>query len=189
MTKKIKKVQYTLNPSVYNLSDNEIKKIIRGAEDIVYHGGRNILAKILKGSKDKKLLNLKLYKNPSYGVFNEKSIEDITSMIDRMIAEGYLAVEYDYRLPFLAYEKKGLEIAKDLISDEFFEKINEASASNDYSFALNLKDKNRETIFILLEKIRKSNDNKFIPFLEYWKSIDYKKVQERINSVIGSLYK
>ena len=187
MTKQINRVQFTLNPSREPLTMNEIKIIIRAAEDIVYRGGRSLLAKILKGSKEKKIVELVLDKNPSYGAFKDDSIEIITSKIDWMIKNHYLGIEYDYRLPFIVYEGRGFEIAKDLMSDEYFEKINKAVNSNDLQFALSLKDKNRDTIFILLEKIRKNKDNRFIPFLEYWKENDYKKVQARINSVINDL--
>ena len=44
-----------------------------------------------------------------------------------------------------------------------------------------LKDKNRGLIFLLLEKVQLSKDKKYIPILEAWKEIDYKKVKQRIN--------
>lgn len=189
MTKKINRVQYTLSPCKQDLTIEEVKTIIRGAEDVVYQGGRSLLVKILKGSKDKKIIELKLNENPSYSAFSNDTVENITSKIDWMIENDYLVVEYDYRLPLLAYEDKGLNIAKDLISNEYFEKIRKAVENNDFSFALNLKDKNRDTIFILLEKIRINGDNMFIPFLEFWKENEYKKVQARINCIISDLIK
>lgn len=189
MTKKINRVQYTLDPYKKTLSHDEINKIIRGVEDVVYHGGRSLLAKVLKGSKDKKVIELKLDKNPSYGYFKDDSIEIITSKIDWMIINNYLGIEYDYRLPLLVYKDKGLAIGKNLISDEFLMEIKNSIDNNDFNFALKLKDKNRDTIFILLEKIRKNGDNGFIPFLEFWKQNEYKKVKEKINSVISDLNK
>ena len=187
MTKQINRVQFTLNPAKVTLTMDEIKTIIRAAGDIVYQGGRSLLAKILKGLKEKKLVELDLDNNPSYRAFKNDSIEIITSKIDWMIKNHYLNIEYDYRLPLIIYEERGFEIAKDLISDEYFESIKVAVDKSEYQLALNLKDKNRDTIFILLEKIRKNNDNRFIPFLEYWKENDYKKVRARINSVINDL--
>jgi superfamily II DNA helicase RecQ len=189
MTKKINKVRYSLNPCKKPLPQNEINKIIRAADDLVYAGGRSLLAKVLKGSKDKSIMEHGLDKNSSYGAFKDDTIETITSKIDWMIENFYLDIEYDYRLPLIVYRDRGLDIAKDLISDEFLEKIKEAVNKNDYQFALSLKDKNRNTIFLLLDKIRRTGNDKLIPFLAFWKEHDYKKVRQRINSVINDLNK
>lgn len=188
MTKKVNRVQYTLNPFKGTLSDAEIKLIIRGADDIVYHGGRSLLVKLLKGSKDKKILELGLDKNPSYGSFNNYTSETIEEKIDWMIAVGgYLRIEYDYRLPLLAFENRGLSISEDLISDEYVVKIYESIKKEDFSLALNFRDKNRNMVFKLLEKIRVTKDSDFILFLDVWKENDFKKVVSLINSVIKDL--
>jgi len=187
MTGKINRVQLELNPCKHPLSEKEIRTTIRGAEDVVYKGGRSLLAKILKGSKDNKIIELKLDKNPAYGAFKDETVEVITSMIDRIIDDYYLGIEYDYRLPLLAYEEKGLVIARDIISDEYFEKIKIAVEEDDFKIAGTFKDKSREMIFLLLEKIRKNGDDNYIPFLEYWKQHDHKKIQARINNVINDL--
>ena len=50
-----------------------------------------------------------------------------------------------------------------------------------------LKDRNREVIWRLLEKIEASGDLRYIPALEAWEPIDYRKVRARIRSVIRSL--
>ncbi|MED3824995.1 hypothetical protein P4561_14975 [Priestia flexa] len=44
------------------LSDEEIKVILRAADEIIAKGGRTLLAKILKGSRVKKVLQLELDK-------------------------------------------------------------------------------------------------------------------------------
>jgi len=50
-----------------------------------------------------------------------------------------------------------------------------------------LKDRNREMILILLDKVAATGDQKYIPILEAWKRIDYKKVRQKINGVINKL--
>ena len=50
-----------------------------------------------------------------------------------------------------------------------------------------LKDRDREMILLLLDKIAATGDAKFIPALEAWKKVDYKKVQQRIRHVIHRL--
>lgn len=50
-----------------------------------------------------------------------------------------------------------------------------------------LKDKSRELIWLLLDKIQATGSPKFIPLLEAWAKIEYKKVKQRIRQVIDSL--
>jgi hypothetical protein len=54
---------------------------------------------------------------------------------------------------------------------------------------LYLKDRSRDMIMLLLDKIKDSGDSKYIPILKAWKKIDYRKVRTRIDSVIMALEK
>lgn len=65
-----RRVKVHLNKGdVRSLSRDEIKAILRAADDLIAVGGRALLAKILKGSNDKKVLELKLNENPKYGYY------------------------------------------------------------------------------------------------------------------------
>lgn len=188
MSKRVNRVQYTLDSKgIKALSNEDIKMILRGADDLIMTGGRNMLAKILKGSKDKKLLELKLNESPVYGYYQSLKIADIIARIDWCIENDFLAIEYDYRLPFLKYTKKGWEIEKDTYSDELLQKINRMCFNKDYSSLIQFKETNRQIILMLLDKIENTENNQYIPVLEEWKQIDYKKVQGRISSVIKRL--
>ncbi|MCC5910800.1 MAG: hypothetical protein JJT76_10225 [Clostridiaceae bacterium] len=85
------------------------------------------------------------------------------------------------------YTQKGWEIEKDIYSEELLEKINKVCFTKDYNFVLELKDKNREVILLLLDKIEASGRKQYIPVLKAWKEIDYKKVTKRIDGVLRSL--
>ncbi len=76
-----------------------------------------------------------------------------------------MQIEYDYRLPVICYTDKGWDIEKDTYSDGLLEKLKEIFGTDDFSFINNLKDRNRGMIFLLLEKISKTGDIKFIPIL------------------------
>jgi len=54
---------------------------------------------------------------------------------------------------------------------------------------LYLKDEARDMIMLLLDKIKDSKDSKYIPILKAWEKIDYRKVRNRIDSVIMALEK
>lgn len=168
MSRKVRRVPCRLDAkNISHLPLDEIKKIIRGADSIVGEGGRNLLAKILKGSREKRVLELQLDKVPVYGCFKDLKIKQITEKIDWVILNGYLRIEYDYRLPLLYHTAKGWEIAKEIRINEIIGQFDEMLESGaDYYNMRFLKDRNREMIFELLEKIKESKKREYIPLLE-----------------------
>jgi len=166
----------------------EIKWILRGADELIVRGGRSLLAKILKGSKDKKILSLKLDKSPVYGYYKGLTIKEITAKIDWVIENGFLTIRYDGRLPLLEYTGKGWEIEKDTYSDELLSNMDKMlESSQDIYDMTYMKDRNRKMILMLLDKIEATGDPKYIPILRSWEKIDYKKVMERIRKVIQTI--
>ena len=189
MSRKISRIQVTLDSQGINdLDFEEIKIILRAADDLIMSGGRTLLAKILKGSKEKKIFELELEKNPAYGFYKEINLEYIKAKIDWLIENWYLAIEYDYRLPLLVYTPKGWEIEKDTYSDELLTGFDKMLNSNTDLYLMDyLKDKNRDMIMILLDKVEATKNLKYIPILKAWEIVDYKKVQKRIRGVIRHL--
>lgn len=191
MGRKVRRVPYFLDPKdVDELPEGEIRAIIRGAEDLIWSGGRNMLAKILKGSRDKKLLEHGYDDNPVYGYYHDLTLEEIMARVDWAILNGYLDIEYDYRLPLLVFTQKGLRIAEDIISDEHLAEFDGMIAIGLQEFDMEyLKDRNRRMIMQLLDKVAATGDPKYIPLLEAWAEVDYKKVRARIGYVIRQLKK
>ncbi|MFZ5634734.1 MAG: RQC-minor-1 family DNA-binding protein [Bacillota bacterium] len=190
MGKRKQRVRYHLDPKdIKELPFEEIKAILRGADELIATGGRSLLAKILKGSKDKNLLKYGLDKCPVYGFYKELKIEDITARIDWLVKKGYLDIEYSGRLPVIVYTDRGWEIERDTYSDELLEKLRSLIPGGDYSFVNELKDRNRGMILLLLDKIKASGEKGFIPLLKAWSEIDYRKVREEISKVISHLEK
>ncbi len=188
MGKKVRRVPYRLDPlDAADLSPDEIKAILRGADDLIGSGGRSMLAKILKGSRDKKLLEMKFDENPAYGYYRNLTLAEITARIDRAIIDGYLEIIYSYRLPVLIYTDAGWEIEKETYAEELLNKLRDFLPGGDYSFVQELKDRNRQMILLLLEKIEETGDRRFIPLLKVWADIEYKKVKKAINKVIAAL--
>lgn len=188
MAKRVNRVKYSLDSKgIQELPMEEIKAIIRGADELIMLGGRTLLVKALKGSKEKKVLELELDKSPVYGYFKELKIGDILAKVDWCIENDYLGIEYNFRLPLIVYTQKGWKIEKEIYSEELLEKINEICFTKEYDFVLELKNKNREVIMLLLDKIEDSGRRQYIPVLREWKEIDYRKVATRINTVIRCL--
>jgi hypothetical protein len=155
MGRRIKRVPVNLNiDDLRPVPLHEIKAILRGADELIMSGGRTLLAKILKGSRESKVLELNLDKCPVYGFFKDHSIKAITIKIDWLILNGFLSIEYDYRLPLLVYTRKGWEIEMDTFSDELLQGFDEMIASEKTDFDMTyLKDRNREMILMLLDKV------------------------------------
>lgn len=189
MGRKLTRVQYRLDTGgIKDLPFAEIKAILRGADPLVMSGGRTMLAKILKGSREKKLLELELDRCPVYGFFKHLSIDEITAKIDWLIARRYLAIQYDYRLPLLLYTPMGWEIEKVTYADELLNGIDAVIAGGAGRFPLDyLRDGNREIILLILQKIEATGDRKYIPLLEVWREVAYKKVRASIGQVMEVL--
>jgi hypothetical protein len=151
-------------------------------------GGRSILAKLLKGSRERRLLELGLDKSPAYGHFKGLPIEDVMARIDWAIQSGYLALEYDYRLPLLVYADRGWEIEKETYAAELlqgFDRILDCGTTTcDMEY---LKDRDRAMILRLLDMVEATRDPKYVPLLRAWQQLDHRKVRERIEGVIESL--
>lgn len=188
MSRKYTRVAYQLDAKgIRQLPQHEIVAILRGADDLIMSGGRSLLAKVLKGSKDKKVLELGLNESPVYGYYQELTLEEVLKRIDWVILHDYLRIEYDWRLPKLVYTQKGWEIERETYAKELLYEFDEMLAKPPPYDMTYLKDRSRDMILILLEMVEKSGDPKFIPLLQAWQAVDYKKVRQRIQEVIEAI--
>ena len=189
MSKKVRRVRYRLDDKgIDSLPPEEIAAILRGADDLIMSGGRSLLTRILKGSRAKKVLELGLDRSPVYGYYNHLRMDEILARIDWVILEGYLDIEYDYRLPLLIYTERGWAIERETYANELLRGFDDLLATGPRPYDMSyLKDRDRGLIFLLLDKVRATGDPKYIPLLEAWAEIDYKKVRKRIRHVINHL--
>jgi len=189
MSRKAQRVHYELDPKdVRKLQPEELKAILRGADELIGSGGRSLLVKILKGSQAQEVLKLHLDQCPVYGIFRHLPADEILARIDRAILDGYLNVVYEGRLPVLVFSDAGWEIEKETFADEllagFDKRLTTGGPPYDMSY---LKDRNRTLIWCLLDKIEAAGNPKYLPLLEAWEQIDYKKVKQRIESVMRKI--
>ena len=188
MSRRKPRVQYTLDlGNIKKLSDEEIRAILRAADELIATGGRNMLVKILKGSKDKKVLDYGLQDCPAYGFYNELTMEKISYRVDWMIQKDYLRIDYNGRLPMLIFSEKGWEIERETFAEELFQRFCQDVEGKKAIVVFEMKDVNRPVVFEVLEKIRSTGDVDFIPLLEAWKAMEVHKVSERIGDVIKTL--
>jgi superfamily II DNA helicase RecQ len=189
MGKKVHRVPYSLDPGeIKDLPFDEIKAILRGADDLIMQGGRSLLFKVLKGSRENRVIELGLNISPVYGFYKDLALDEVKARIDWVILSGFLDIEYDYRLPMLVYTEKGWDIEKETRAEEFLEEFEQIIEIGSTDFDMNyLKDRNRGMILLLLDKVEATREEKFIPILEAWEKVDYKKVRKRIREVINTI--
>ena len=189
MSRKVQRVRYNLDPkNVTKLSTEELQAILRGADELIGSGGRSLLVKILKGSRAQEVLGLHLDQCPVYGYFHHLSADEVLARIDRAILEGYLRVVYDYRLPVLVFTDAGWEVEKETFANELLAGLDKLLATSQPPYDMSyLKDRNRSLIWCLIDKIEASRNPKYLPLLEAWEQIDYKKVRQRIQEVMRKI--
>ncbi|XID92261.1 RQC-minor-1 family DNA-binding protein [Paenibacillaceae bacterium WGS1546] len=162
--------------------------ILRAADEIIGEGGRTLLSKILKGSKDRKLLERGLDRNPAYGYYKELTLEQITDKVDHMIRTGFLETEYVGKLPMIIFTPLGWAIERERRAEEFLQEWDQWLDNHTTPVTMEyLKERNRGMILLFLYKVLCSRNKKYIPFLTLWERIDFKRVQAEIRHVIQAL--
>lgn len=184
MSKKVRRVPVVLDAGeIKDLPQEDIRMILRGADELILTGGRSMLAKILKGSKDKKIFEYKLNECPAYGYYQDMKLDDISKCIDWMIKEDYLRIEYDYRLPLLVFSEKGWQIEKETFAQELYQRMCLDVEEKKARVLFEMKEVNRQVVMCVLDKIEKEGTEEFLLYLEAWKMLEVKKVAARIAEV------
>ena len=174
--------------SLTPLPIEDIRAILRAADPLIATGGRTLLTKILKGSRAKDVLAHGFDTNPAHGYYQHLTPEEVLTRIDWTILNGYMHVEYAGQLPVLAYTALGWSIEMEVFADEIVRGFDTLIAGTERPYdMLYLKDRHRGMVMRILEKVQESADRKYVPLLEDWAQLDYKKVQAEIGKVIRSL--
>ena len=187
---KRQRIRYELNTGeITKLQPEEIRVILRAADEMIVTAGRNMLVKVLKGSKDKKVLEYKLDECPSYGYYHDLTMEEIGKRVDYMIVKRYLRIEYSGRLPMLVFTDKGWEIECETYTSEWVCRFKEVVESKVLRLDMfeELKTVNRQVVFAMLDKIKEIGDKRYIPVLKTWQKGEVRKVRQKIEGVITVL--
>lgn len=190
MSKKVRRVPVILDTGeIKDLPQEDIRMILRGADELISTGGRSMLAKILKGSKDKRIFEYKLNECPAYGYYQDMKLDDISKCIDWMIKKDYLRIEYDYRLPLLVFSEKGWQLEKETFAQELYQRMCLDVEEKKARVIFEMKEVNRQVVMCVLDKIEKEGTEEFLPYLEAWKMLEVKKVAARISEVENKISK
>ncbi len=191
MSRKVRRVPVTLDPKdIKQLSDEEIRIILRGADDLIFSGGRGLLAKVLKGSRQKAVLEHELDRSPAYGALSKLSLDDISARIDWLIINGYFRIEYDYRLPLLVYGERGWVIERETYADELLERLDGLIADADNGAPADLSwltERNPDVLRLMITRIEDSKDSKYLSVLQRWKKSASRRMGNHIRVAVRAL--
>lgn len=170
------------------LTEEEIRYILHAADPLIAQGGKTLLTKMLKGSKEKKVLEFELDRYKGYGFYKGVKREEVQKKIDWMIRHDFLDTEVFWRMPLLVFTERGWLVQSDQYADELIDEwemwLSEGKVRPDMTY---LRDKERGMILLMLEKIKERGDRDYIPYLQLWKEVDYKKVRAEIQKTIRVL--
>jgi len=81
MSRRSRRVTVNLDAKgLKELSHDDLKAVLRGADDLIAQGGRTLLMRILRGSANKDVLHRGLDQSPVYGYFRDLS-DDVNGNI------------------------------------------------------------------------------------------------------------
>jgi ATP-dependent DNA helicase RecQ len=80
--------------------------------------GKNKIAEVVTGSRNARLLELRLDKNPAYGLVGAGK-EQVGRVIDSLVGDGYLSVIHKDRMPMLALTARGRAAAASIEIEDF----------------------------------------------------------------------
>jgi hypothetical protein len=119
-----------------------------------------------------------------------QSVDEVLDKIDWMIQHDFLEIQLSGKLPMIVFTDKGWAIERDQYANEFMQLWDEwitigfEATGKDMEF---LKDRNRGMMQLFLQKIQVSGNLAYIPYLQAWGLIEYKKMKQAIREVITAL--
>lgn len=172
----------------FNVTEDDVKAMLLAGDCIAGQAGRSMLAKVLKGSRDKKLLALGLDSTPAYGYFRSLTLDQITERVDWLILNDFMAIDHARDMPLLVFTDRGWDILIEMMVERMLKQweiwVEANAVPMDMTY---LKDRNRSMILLFLEKVAHTRDRRYIPLLQRWAPLDYRKVREAIGKVIEHL--
>lgn len=189
MSRRLQQIPVRLDDrGIKSLPPADIQAILRAADSLIGVGGRSLLAKILRGSRSSDVLSHGLDQNPAHGFYSGVPEEVVLARIDWMILYRYLRIIYTGRLPVLAFTQKGWDIERETYADEIVRGFDDMLANSQGPYAMEyLKDRNGSLVMTVLDKVEASGDAKYVPLLDDWARVAYKKTQQRIGQVQSHL--
>lgn len=170
------------------LTRDEVLAVLRAADDLVGAGGRTLLAKVLRGSRDKRVLEHGLDKNPFYGYWRHLTEDQVLAHIDQCICRGFLKTVMSGRLPVLVFTPLGWDLERGQRVEEWLREWDKWLENGISPLNMEyLKGQDRQLVEEFLERVARTGNPRYIPFLKQWEAGEVKKVRAMIRRVIAGI--
>jgi len=136
--------------------------------------------KLLKGSRDKRLLELGMDADGSYGALSYLTLDEIARKVDWTIEAGYLDYYYEWRQPLLMFTERGWELEKPVVVEEFFEQFCRDVEDGKFRMAERMVDIKNEVQLDVIELIAQRCDERCLAHLEVWSSQTTKRIRKKL---------
>ena len=136
--------------------------------------------KLLRGSRDKKLLELGMDADPSYGALSHLTLDEIARKVDWTIEEGYLDYYYEWRQPLLMFTERGWELERPVVAEEFFEQFSRDVGDGEFRMAGRMTDIKNEVQLDVIERIAQRCDERCLAHLEAWSGQTTKRIRKKL---------
>ncbi|MFA5263697.1 MAG: RQC domain-containing protein [Opitutaceae bacterium] len=177
-----------------NITEDELRAVLGVCDALIGAAGRTTLVLGLRGSRAKKALQFGLDKVRGYGLFADRSQEEVMAIVDGLIRDRILSLEYHDDLPLLAYTPHGLELAKAFVVDEWFAllRANVEPVANGAKLALPFlysvePQRNNDTVQQLIAKVGQAADSSWLPLLRAWQALETRRMRAQLQPIIVRL--
>jgi hypothetical protein len=177
-----------------DLSERDLREVLGVCDALVGRAGRTTLVLGLRGSRAKKALQFGVDKVRGYGCLADRSQEDALAIVDGLIRDRILRLEYNDGLPLIGYTPQGLELAKEFVVAEWLsllranvETVAEAAALQLPFLYSVMPERNNDTIQQLIEQAGKVADRSWLPLLRAWQALETRRMRGELQLVIERL--
>ena len=162
------------------MSSEDLAIILHGADSVVHRGGRSQLVKLLKGSRDKKILELGLDTDESYGALSHFTLDGIARRVDWTIEKGYLDYYYEWRQPLLMFTDQGWELERPVAIEGMFRQFCRDVDEGEMRMAGRMADIKNDIQLDVIELIAQRCDERCLGHLEAWSGKTTKRIRKKI---------
>ena len=163
-----------------DVSPEELAVILHGANSVIHRGGRSQLVKLLKGSRDKKILELGLDADDSYGALSHLTLKEIAHRVDWAIVKGYLDYYYEWRQPLLMFTERGWELEKPVVVEGYYQQFCRDVDDGEMRMAERMVGIKNDVQLGIIELIGQRCDERCFEHLETWSGKTTKRIRKKI---------
>lgn len=171
-----------------------LSNILDLCDCLVGQAGRTTLVLGLRGSKSKKAMQFNLHKARGYGCLADRTQEEVLAIVDQLIEEGILELNYYHDLPLIYYSQRGLELADGFLREHWLSllrtQVSAAAAGKAVELPFlyaKMPERNNHTVAQLISAVEEEADVNWVPLLRLWQAQETRRMRGPLQRIIETL--